>query len=324
MRKYHTLLITILIFLYGSLCCAQDSTSTDLSLPSEVKSSAFVNQKEVPLNRTVTFTVQIQWSGNLSRFEIEDFENPVVTNFDVVGTSSSNRVGEINGETVAVKEYAFTLQPKSFGMGYIEGVIIKYRDMSTGESSRLITNRLEVKVIDPVPEPGELRLPVFWIVGALIVILVGVFVSLYLRRKQEEQRRREEMENITPLEETYLQELKNSFDITSPEVSINETIAGVSRLFRRYLAEKYGIVALEATTDEVMASLQEKEVEERISKDASEILKTSDVVKFSGGSGDKAELQRVYTLVEDILERNLRTPLLSNEESGDTSVDADS
>ena len=267
--------------------------------------------------------MQIQWSGNLSQFEIEDFENPVVTNFDVVGTSSSNRVGEVNGETVAVKEYAFTLQPKSFGMGYIEGVIIKYRDTNTGESSRLITNRLEVKVIDPVPEPGELRFPIFWIIGALVVILVGVFLFLYLRKKQEERRRREEMENITPLEETYLAELKNSFDIKSTEVSINETIAGVSRLFRRYLAEKYDIIALEATTDEVMTSLQEKEVEERILKDASEILKTSDVVKFSGGSGDKAELQRIYTLIEDILERNLRTPIFSNEESGNTSIDED-
>jgi len=67
--------------------------------------------------------------------------------------------------------------------------------------------------------------------------------------------------------------------------------------------------ALEATTEDVAKSLGEAVVDERFLNNSKEILDTCDLAKFSGGAGSKADLERVYTLIESNLERSLRGEL---------------
>ena len=92
---------------------------------SGISLSAFVDKTEVPYNRLLVFTVHLEWSGELDRYEIHPFDNPIVQNFEIVGNASSNRVAVVAGEPTAVQEYTFTLKPESMGMGYIEGMILK-------------------------------------------------------------------------------------------------------------------------------------------------------------------------------------------------------
>ena len=305
MKHYIIILACLVAICSAAQYNAQDTASMPGNTTGEVKASAFVDKKEVPLNRPLLFTVKIEWFGNLDRFEIEEFENPVVSNFEIMGTASSNQVGETAGQTLAVKEYEFTLRPTSLGMGYIEGVIIKYRDTSSGESRRLITNRLEAKIIDPVPEPGERHIPWLIILPIFVVVCSGTFLFWFIRQKKEEQRRLAELANVVPPEEVFLNELKTAFDISSPQADLKENYAGLSRLYRQYLAEKYEISALETTTNEVLSLLKNKDLDDRLLNETDEILKKCDVAKFGGGITDKSELQRVYTLIEDILQRNL-------------------
>ncbi len=297
----------ILLLIFCGVCsgAAQDSTTVRGALSEEVKASVSVDKKEIPLNRILPFTVRIEWRGDLSRFEIEEVENPVVTNFEIIGSATSNRVGESAGQTIAVKEYVFSLQPQSLGMGYIEGVIITYTDKADDETRRLVTNRLEVKVIDPLPEPGQTRIPWGIVLPALAAIGIGAVVLWYANKKREEKHRREALEHVVPLEEQYLKELNSAFDIKTTEFDIKEAASSLSRLFRRYLAEKYSIRALEATTDEVLFSLREKNLEERYINETDEILKKCDLTKFAGSVADRSEFLRIYTLLEDILNRNL-------------------
>jgi hypothetical protein len=191
-------------------------------------------------------------------------------------------------------------------MGYIEGVIIKYIDKESGEGNHLITNRLEVKVIDPIPEPGSKTWLIKWILLAFIIIVLAAALVFWQKKKAEEKRRKAEQEAYVPLEKEYLKELKESVTLDSPDLNTKEAFSNVSLILRKYLATKYEFGATHAITDEIISTLKQNDVSESLINNTQEVLSKCDMVKFSGGEGEKSDLERVYTLVEDILNENLK------------------
>ena len=267
-----------------------------------VSLSASVDQKRIPLNRTVVFTVQITWEGDLDLINIGEAEEPVLSNFEIVGTSSANRVTGTAVGKKAVKEIAYTLQPTTLGMGYIEPVTLSYEDISTGKTHHLMTQRLGVEVISAMPEEGERRNVVFLIVVAgAFIIGAGLVVAFIIKKRALSEKREEIVERI--VEETYLEELKESVDLKG--VDRRESFATLSKLFRRYLSEKYDITALEATTQELLDTLAREELDEGLIRRCETLFNKADVVKFSGQDAAQAELDEAYTTVETILESHL-------------------
>jgi len=298
----------LIIFLINTLAFNQDSTGVVRTEDTGIKVSASVDTKEVPLNRTLTLTIQVSWHGGLDRYDIDEFENPVLRNLEIVGTSSSNKV--VGGEKpMAVKERQLTLKPLELGMAYIESAIITYSDLVLDQNQRLVTNRLDVKVIDPVPEPGEGEIRWIVIVGVFLLLSGGATAFIFIQKKRREQQEQEKVEVVLPPEERYLQELKEAVDLSAADLDVWQGFSTLSRIYRRYLAEKYEMRALEATTEDVAKSLGEAVVDERFLNNSKEILDTCDLAKFSGGAGSKADLERVYTLIESNLERSLRGEL---------------
>ena len=294
----------IVTLFFSVTASAQDST---LSSPFGIRVAASVSTKEVPLNRVLKFTVQVDWFGDLNRYEISEVENPVVRNFSIQSNASSSRSEQVGGQSKAIRSYEFELLPQELGMGYVEGLIVKYIDKVSGEGKHLITNRLEVKVIDPIPEPSSKVWLLWWIGGGIIIIALVLLSILQQQKKAEEKRRKAAEAAIVPIEEEYQQELKKSITLDSPDLDIKNAYSVISRIFRKYLAEKFNFGATNAITEEIINILNQNEVSESLINNTEEILNTCDVVKFSGGEGDKAGLERVYTLVEDFLSANLKS-----------------
>ena len=250
----------MILFLFSSQGDAVKSFPQDsLSTETEVSLSTLVETKRVPLNRTFTFRVQISWAGDLDLIEIGDVEEPLLTNFEIVGTSSANRIiGTTTGKK-AVKEIAYTLKPKTLGMGYIEGVGLSYTDKTTGKKYHLKTQRVGVEVISPLPEKGKGKKWWIWVVIG-IVLLGGVGIGLFIYKKSQTTEKEEEIEEI--IEESYLKELKETVSLEQGHGQEAFTI--LSKLFRKYLSEKYNIPALEATTEELLSILKEEGLEKNL------------------------------------------------------------
>jgi len=320
MKFLQNFLGLLLALLISSPVIAQDSTDSSRSQESIIKVSAFVNNKEVPLNRTVTLVIRLSWAGELDRYEIDEFENPVLRNLEIVATASSNRVS--GGPTpTAMKEYEFTLKPLELGMAYIEPTVITYSDRVLDQKQRLVTNRLEAKVIEPLPEPGEGNFSLTLI--ALLLVLIAGGVVGYLIYKKRQSQAEEEAEVTLPLEEQFLQELKESIDLSATDLDIGQAFSDFSRFYRKFLAEKFAIRALENTSDEVVRALKNIVADERFVNSTEDILTTCDLAKFSGAAGDKSELERVYTLIESNLERSLREDLLNSSKEQSDAIEQD-
>ena len=304
-----------LFFFFINICFPQSQdTSAVSSIPQTeaIKAAVQVDRNEVPQNRTVTCTIKVSWQGDLSRYEIEEVESPVLTNLEEIGNSSSNSVGDAAGVMQAVRTYEYILQPVELGMAYIDGTIIEYRDTKYDQTHRLVTDRLEIRVVEPIKE-RSLR-PFILAASALffLALLASLgFVFLKQKKAREAELEKQALELI-PVEERYLSDLKEKVDLENQNVV--ETFSSLSKMFRTYLSEKYQIPAMEITTKEIATKLNELAVSENIISQVDEILNSCDVAKFSGGQAEKSALERAYTLVEDILNKNKTEQLVPVQE----------
>jgi hypothetical protein len=310
----------LLLFILSAFFVVQSTTAQDsLGVENEVGSirlSIAIEPNRVPVNRTAKLTIRLEWTGERDQYEIRPFDNPIVHNFDIIANASANKVANVNGQTTTIREYTFTLQPTTMGMAYVENFIIKYTDLDTDKEFTLTTNRVEVKVLEPLPEPGSKT----WILWVLLVMCMaggGVTGFFTYRRKREERLKklREEAEKNIPIEETYLAELK-TIPINDPDIDIVDCFSKLSKLLRHFIKDKFSLPGLEASTDELVSELRKLNVDEKFIHETQEILESSDVVKFSGGSSSKAELDRAYTLFEANLHKSLRGELTGNADSG--------
>jgi len=303
---FHLKLFLIAGFFFLMTCYtginAQDSGG--VSAQSQITITAQVPVKEIPMNRTLTFTVKVEWSGDFNRFQISEVESPVVENFEIYGTSVSDKRSSENGVTSAAKLYEFTLKPTSLGMSYIEGVVVKYVDLATDVPYHMMTNRLNVKVIDSVPEPGESSLGKPWIIG-IGVLAVAAVAALWWMREQRKKLASQQQVKVVSLEEEFLTTLRQSLDLKSPNFRPGEAFATLSKILRKYLSQKYDVAAMESTSDHIIRSLQDRSVDQAMLSNIEEILKISDLAKFAGTVVERGDLDRIYTLIETILEKNL-------------------
>lgn len=319
--------ISFLIFiasiklLIGSLVIAQDSTLVRAEVPIEVRLSTEVSALEVPRNRSVTFTAKVEWSGDINRFEIVEKRNPDVENFDIIKNAEAHQTEVVNGKPISRTILDFILKPQSLGMGYVGDMLIRYRDKITGDERQLLTNRLGVKVVDPVPEPGESILFIPKNIFYLIILIIAILALLtfgfiqFQKRRALARKRQLDLAAIVPLEQEFLDRLKNEVDLNSSEIKTNFSV--VSRIYREYLAEKYHIAAMEVTTQELISILKSQNEDEKFLSDTNEIFQTCDVVKFGGGQISNSELARIYTLIENILEKNLTKEEIAETEAND-------
>lgn len=297
--------VVFLFFSFINICFPQDQDTSAVSSSPQtgaIKAAVQVDRKEVPQNRTITCTIKVSWQGDLSRYEIEKVEGPVLTNFEEIGNSSSNSVGDAAGVMQAVRTYEYTLQPIELGMAYIDGTIIEYKDTKYDQTHRLVTDRLEIRVVTPIKErslkPFILAASALFFL-ALVVSLGFVFLK---RKKTREAELEKQAQESIPVEERYLSDLKEKVDLKSQ--NIVKTFSSLSKMFRSYLSEKYQIPAMEITTKEIAIKLNELAVSEKMISQVDEILNSCDVAKFSGGQVEKGALERAYTLVEDIFNKN--------------------
>lgn len=297
MIRISIFLFIIMLPLIGFTQSHFDTTRSDIIL------RTYVENETVPLNRELVFHVELQWKGDLSKYKISEVPEPMVINLTMRGSGSSNKVNSVSdGTTYSIKRRTFYFRPMEIGMAYVEGVKIKYADTILKREEFLISERIGVKIIDPLPEPGEMKIP-----SHVLIILVGVFILsitlfFYLRyqkRKKEEQARAQSEVKET-VEEKYIRLLKETVHFNTD--NIKDSLIDLSNLLSGYISERYNIHTSSISTDQLIKALVEKEISEETIARIKDLYKTANLVKFAGETVNDADFHRLYDTVELILE----------------------
>ena len=266
--------------------------------------SASVNQTKIPLNRMLKLKVTLTWIGEPGTFSILSFNDPIFSNLEITGTSTSNRTEAQTNGTLVIREYEYSLKPDTLGMAYVESISIKVHNNRIDTEETLQTRRIPVEIVDPVPEKNK---EINWLLYIVIFFAAAALTFLILISiKRKKNRNSAQPSKIQePLEIKYLDELRNNWDLDS--LNLREDFSALSRLLRRFLTEKFKIRAMETTTDELIEDLRSTAMQENQIQSVSDILTRTDEIKFSGTKGRQEEFTRFYTLIEGMLETFLRT-----------------
>jgi len=99
--------------------------------------------------------------------------------------------------------------------------------------------------------------------------------------------------------------------------------SGISDILRTYIAARYGIGAMEMTSDEILAAMRGVELPQKSAMDLTAILRDADLVKFAKAEPDAEQNEndytRAYYFVEETKEREVEPG-----EADETSVRIDS
>ncbi len=317
MKTFIVRCMVFLLFCTGP--ATSQSTASSDSLQRAIQLKTVLESNTVPLNRTVQLTLRLEWTGDLARFDVHRFDNPLLENLEIVSTASTNRVIQIGAEQRSVQEFSYELKPTSLGMGYVEGMIIPYTDLNTDREHRLMTNRLPLRIVDPIPEEDS---DVWLLWGGIVVLLValaaGAAWQYYRRRKRR--RQEEEMATAQPsLEVSYLESLRE----WSPErqhSQDNTAVSEMTRLLRHYLSEKTGYPAIQTPTRLLISQL-ERRIHEHHLKQLGGVFSVADEIKFSGRAARPHEIDQIYTGVENILGAGQNGELLRNQTNSEQQAD---
>jgi hypothetical protein len=277
MRLSRTLalfLILASVTLYG-----QDKISVESS----------IDKQTITIGDRVDYTVKITADTSLAvdslpvgavlgEFEIKDYKPRQST------VSAGLRVSTESYEltTFTTGDYkipALTIRYRTPAGEYkyisTDPIPIKVNSLLTGEESE------DVKPLKPTREFKPV-LPLWWIVGgALLLILIIVFIILYRRAKRPIDLAGAIVDTRLPWEIALdeLGKLRDSDLVAKGEYKL--FYLRLSEIFRAYLERRYGISALERTTDEIIREFRSLGLEKSEETMIGEFLDDCDLVKFA-------------------------------------------
>jgi len=294
--KTAVVLISLFYLFTSNIFAAQtaDSVVTDVQL------RTYLARDNVPLNREVVYHVELSWQGDLQRYHILETGEPVLTNLKLRGSGSANNFYlDEQGRPHSKKTITYYFVPKSMGMAYIDGVIIKYEDKSTAQKESLMSQRLGVKIIDPLPEPGKGFDPAE-LVLIFIIILFLLIVFYFIYRYYMVRKRRQEILAQKPpsLEETWLQRIRT--EINKSDENTSQKFNVLSRLLQNYFKEKFDLQSA-ATFQEVENMLKPYNLQADINEKLKSFYAQSELSKFAGEKVSEHDFQLFYDTVELLL-----------------------
>lgn len=320
MNKRNAMALTafILLFIFPLLLIPQPADTSGAKNNSDTEQIAihlntFVESSQVPLNRKVIYHVELSWMGDLSRFQIEPIEQPILTNLLLEGSGSSNRLEPVGDDKFrAVKTITYQFKPVELGMAYIDGLIIKYEDMETGEKNELQAQRVMIEILDPIDEGRSSGFKAIIYVALLIIFFgsLAYFLARYINKRKINA---EALPQDICLAQDYLTRI--SQDVDPKSTNLTEMTSRLSKIFREYLSRDFHISAREASSQEIIKQLEIKELEEADLIKMKELFEKFDLIKFAGEQIDPAEFSNIYGTIEAFLLKQIRNWEIQHEQN---------
>ncbi len=302
--------ILMVTLLTPSLAWAQEAP---LTVTSAVDKSRITIGDLIEYTVTVAHQkgVKVEMPGlgaNLGGFEIRDY-----------------RVDEPKQEgdrTVSV--YRYTISTFLTGDFEIPPLAIRYTVPGSAKPGSLATEKIKIRVESVKPsEAGDIRdikppveIPLDW---RRIALWVGAGAGLlalgtagylwYRRRRQGKGLLPVRQEPVRPAHEIAFEALARleASDLLS-RGEVKAYYIEVSEIIRRYVERRYGFVALEMTTEELLDALQRAGVDGEIHDRFRAFLERCDLVKFAKYEPPAESHPEILALAREIVERTMVVP----------------
>lgn len=299
-RCRHTYVIVALFLLLFSLSAfAQDKISVESTLDKQTITIGDRVRYTVKISSDTSLTVDSLSVGtNLGMFEIKDYKP---------------RESSVK-DSLRVTTESFEITTFTTGDYQIPPMTIHYRTRS-GEMKSITSDPLPIKVnsllsgekgedIRPLRGPKSFKreFPTWWVVGGAVFLLaLGVFLYFYRRARKPIDLTGGVVDTRLPWEIALdaLGKLRDSDLIARGEYKL--FYLSLSEIFRGYLERRYGISALERTTDEIIAEFRTLALDKQEEKIIHTFLDDCDLVKFAKYHPSAEDIEKDFSAAKDFV-----------------------
>ena len=283
-----------------------------LSFSQEVTVTATVDSQSITIGDWIRYTVDIEYPGGTA-VAVPSLKDTLGL-FDIVQQDSLMR-SEENG-TVTLKKN-FVITRFEAGNLMVPPFVVYYRDASgnilTAQSNpipvevrgvEVDTSRSIYDLKPPLSVPMSAEEIALYVALVLLAAAAGYGIYYYVQRKKRIVDVAEEtMPDIPPhvLALLQLDELEEKQLWQKGESKLFYSEA--TEILRRYFERRYGILALEMTTGEVMEQLKKFKIEKGMFSTIEQLLSDADLVKFAKYQPAARENEDVIPTARTIVEK---------------------
>ncbi len=280
--------------------------------------SANVDSSSIEIGDWIRYTVSVTHpaSVTISFPSLKDS----IGSFEIIRQDSLMR-SEEKGEVSLSKQ--FVISKYTAGTFEVQPFVVRYRD-ANGDTGIAVSNPIPVEVrgieVDTSGTIRDLKPPLTVPVSLEEIALyagiaAGVAALIYAayyygkkRKRKGETKAEEELPQIPPhvLALMQLEELEKKKLWQSGQIKLYYSEA--TEIIRRYVEQRYGVMALEMTTGEVMEQLATRPIGEPVRNNIEQLLSGADLVKFAKYQPVAAENEEVISRARSIVEQTAPKP----------------
>ncbi len=281
---------------------------TAKAAPADISVKAEVNRAAITIGDVVVFTVTIKHGPDvqvLSSIPTPDQEILKIKKVEEFKTKDGKYTVEGRKYTLTTFRLGdFVLDPLEIqyraGGGEVQTVetdkiYITVKSVAEGETKEDIRG---IKNILDLPR----QILIMLILG-LAAVLAGLAFLIYRKffaKKSEGDARPET--KLSPADEA-LFNLNKLFDSDLlPRGKIKEYYLRLSEILRVYFEKRFGFLAVEYTTDEIMKAMREKGIERELREKVQEVLEAADLAKFAKWKPEPAQIMQINQKSKEIVE----------------------
>jgi hypothetical protein len=179
----------------------------------------------------------------------------------------------------AIPGFKFTINGDTNNVRFTQPLMLEVHTVPTDTSAKKIK---DIKTVLNEPFNWKWYLPhIYWGIGILLAVLTIVLITLYYARKKRNKIIEPEKPKI-PAHITALASLEKIKTEKIWKEGLNkEYYSSISDTIRLYIEERYGVFALESTTDEIMTAFRSQVVDAESKDKLRQLLQLADLVKFA-------------------------------------------
>ncbi|NJK83524.1 MAG: protein BatD [Saprospiraceae bacterium] len=307
--KYH---IEALALMWWTCVIATSSYAQPVEVFSSLETNRILIGDQVKLN------IKVDYKGDVKIQKIDLSVLDTMKTIEVIATSPV-----ITSETGLSQ--AVTLTSFDSGYHFIPKIPIFFLqnnelDTITSNELALTVNTIPQDTIQLAPIKSIIEEPLkaedfFWVALAILGIGLIALVILYFTKRKARQKEviMPAAVKIVPPHEIALQQLKA---LENKQLWQNGNIKSyhteLTRIIRAYLENRYGIQALEMTTEQILAQLQQLDFDATWNDRLCEMLQAADLVKFAKAEPPSAFHERMMAYAVAFVEATQQTIELEN------------
>lgn len=262
----------------------------------EISLSGGVDKSDIPFEDSVTFTVEIKWQGDITKYSFEVLPLPETENLQVSGTSSTISSSEEAGIEMTTRLFKYNLKPTASGVGIIEPLVLSYVTWPDSIPGELATQQFKILIAEPLPPPESSGFSIVLPVALLALIVVAAAIVLYVRKRKA---------GAAPPQktavETFLEGLEGVKKEAGPDRKVFFT--RLYKLLLSFMENEYELETAGKTTQLILEEFEALEIPIDRKEEVVGWLTQAEKEKFAPGTGSPGDVLRLTGEIESFFQK---------------------